>query len=214
MDYTTAVLSANAPYVGSPEHRVYYSRTAAPTVEPLSLDEAVRQLQLAVGDDNAYIQSLISVARDVAENATGRALMSATWLAATCSFPSCNLFSLAVTPASSITSIKYYADGETTLTTLAPSNYIVTTAVSPAVIIFDEDFIAPALASRPDAVQITFMAGAATANLIPPSLKHALRILVRHFYDHPEMMATGTATELPIHLRDLLYQNRVSGWVA
>lgn len=214
MDYTTAVLSADMPYVGSPEQRVYYSRTVAPTVEPLSIDEAVRQLQLAVGDDNAYIQSLISVARDVAENATGRALMSSTWLAATCSFPSSGLLSLAVTPVSAVSSIKYYSDGETSLTTLDPSNYIVTTAVSPAVIIFDEDFIAPSLASRPDAVQITFTAGAATANLIPPSLKHALRILVRHYYDHPEMMATGAASELPMHLRDLLYQNRVSGWVA
>lgn len=194
--------------------RIYYSRTAGPTVEPLSIDEAVRHLQLAVGDDNAYVQSLIQVARDVAEGQTGRALMSSTWLAATGEWPRCDLLALSIAPVSAVASIKYYADGETSLTTLNASEYVVATAVTPAVIVFGEAFTRPSLAARPDAVQITFTAGAANPTLVDPSLKHALRILVRHYYDHPEAVAEKSFTELPYGIRHLLLSNRVAGWVA
>jgi len=198
----------------SSESRVYYTRTSGPSVEPLTLDEAVRHLQLAVGDDNAYVQSLIQVARDVAEGQTGRALMNSTWLAATGEWPRCGLLAISVAPLSAVTFVKYYAEGDTVLTTLSASEYVVATAVTPAVIVFGETFTRPSLAARPDAVQITFTAGAANPTLVDPSLKHALRILVRHYYDHPEAVAERTFTDLPYGIQHLLLSNRVAGWVA
>jgi len=195
--------------------RLHYSRTTGPTTEPLTLDEAVRHLQLAVNDDNTYVNSLIAVARDVAENATGQALITSTWLAVCEEWPvSCGRLSIAVSPVSSVSSVKYYADGANTLTTVNSSLYTVSTNVTPAVITFSDGFTSPALANRPDAVQIVFVAGNATAATIAPGLKHALRILVRHYYDHPELIASGTYDELPFGLRHLLESNRVGGWVA
>lgn len=197
------------------KERIYYSRTTGPATEPLTLDEAVRHLQLSVGNDNAYINGLISVARDVAENATGQALMTSTWLAVCESWPVlCGRISLAVSPVSSVTSVKYYAEGSDTLTTVSSSLYTVSTAVTPAVITLSSDFTWPSLADRPDAVQVVFVAGNATAAAIAPSLKHALRILVRHYYDHPELVASGAYDELPFGLRHLLESNRVGGWIA
>jgi len=201
-------------YEATTENRVYYSRTVAPTQEPITIDEANRQLQISVGDDIAFVSDLIRVARDVTENATGYAIMTQTRLAAMRTWPSCGLISISVAPVNAVTSIKYYAYGETALTTLSASNYVASTVVSPAVIIFDEDFDPPALADRPDAVQITFTAGNSNPANVPPSIKHAVRILVRHFYDHPEMVATGSVNELPMNINALLMQNRVSGWVA
>ena len=194
--------------------RIHYSRTTAPTVEPLSMDEAVRQCQTTVGDDNNYINGLIALARDVTENATGRALMTSTWLAAFEEWPECGRVELIVAPVSAIVTVKYYADGETSLTTVSSGNYTLATAVSPATLTFDEDFDFPALANRPDAVQVAFTAGASTPAAVAPSLKHALRILVRHYYDHPEAVVSGTQEELPMGIRHLLESNRVSGWVA
>lgn len=194
--------------------RIYYTRTAGPTAEPITLDDAVRHLQLAVGDDNSYVQSLIQVARDVTEGQTGRALMSSTWLAATGEWPRCDLLALSVAPLTAVTAVRYYAEGATTLTTLSASEYVVATAVTPAVIVFGETFTRPALAMRPDAVQITFTAGEANPSLVDPSLKHALRILVRHYYDHPEAVGEKSFTDLPYNLQHLLLSNRVSGWVA
>ena len=81
-DYTDLAMGVMGITTSMDANRTYYTRTVAPTSEPLTLDEAVRHLQLAVGDDNSYITSLIQVARDVSENATGRALMTSTWIAA------------------------------------------------------------------------------------------------------------------------------------
>jgi hypothetical protein len=82
------------------------------------------------------------------------------------------------------------------------------------VIIFNDDFDSPSLADRPDAVQVTFTAGASNPRDIPPGLKHAVRILTRHYYDNPTASVGGTMHELPIHLRHLLESERVAGWVA
>lgn len=196
--------------------RIHYSRTTGPATEPLTLDDAVRHLQLTVNGDSTYVNSLIAVARDVAENATGQALLTSTWLAVCESWPSscAGRISIAVSPVSSVTSLKYYAEGSTTLTTVSSSLYTVSTAVTPAVITLSSDFTYPALADRPDAVQIVFDAGNATAATIAPGLKHALRILIRHYYDHPELIASGAYDELPFGLRHLLESNRVGGWVA
>lgn len=194
--------------------RIHYARTVAPTVEPLTVDEAVRHLQIAVGDDSAYIQGLIQVARDVAENATGQALLTSTWRGVCETWPKNGRISLTVAPVSAVTSVKYYADGDTVLTTVSADDYTVSTTVAPAVITFGEDFTMPDLADRPDAVQVTFTAGNATATAIPPSLKHAVRILVRHYYDYPTAVESATFTDLPLGIRHLLESNRVSGWVA
>lgn len=213
-DYTDLALGFTTINTASDSNRTYYTRTVGPTSEPLSLDEAVRHLQLAVGNDNSYITSLIQVARDVAENATGRALMTSTWIAACRAWPCNSLLALTVSPVSAIESIKYYADGETSLTTFDSANYSLATTVSPAVVIFGEDFDAPDLADRPDAVQVTFTAGASTTAAIPPSMKHAVRLLLRHYYDHPEAVNDTKGAELPYGIKHLLDSNRVAGWVA
>jgi uncharacterized phiE125 gp8 family phage protein len=196
------------------DDRIHYARTVPPTTEPLTLDEAVRHLQLAVDNDNSYITALIQTARDVAENATGQVLMASTWRAACETWPTNGRISLTVAPVTAVTFVKYYPKGSTSLTTVNAADYTVSTAVTPAVITFAETFAEPDLAERPDAVQVTFTAGNATAALVAPSLKHALRILVRHYYDHPESVASGSYDELPFGLRHLLESNRVCGWVA
>ncbi len=200
--------------ISASEPSVYYSRTAQPSVEPIDINDAVRHLQLAAGDDNSYIQTLISVARDVAERTTGRAMLTQSWSACMSGWPTGGCVLLTVTPVASVASVQYYAEGETSLTTLDAGNYILATGVTPAALVFNEDFDAPALASRPDAVRINFVAGAATPNAVDPSLRHAVRILLRHYYDNPEAAASGSFSELPFSLRHLLESHRVAGWVA
>ncbi len=198
----------------TPPQRIHYLRTTNPTVEPLSIEEAVRHLQLAVSDDTGYIQGLIQSARDVIEDATGRALMSSIWMAACEDWPESFRLELSIAPVASITSVKYYAYGEATLTTVSSADYTLSSVVTPATICFDEDFTFPDLADRPDAVQVVFVAGATLPSNVPPALKHAMRILIRHFYDHPEAVVAGNFDELPFGLKHLLESHRVSGWVA
>jgi len=196
------------------KERMHFTRSTAATSEPMTVDEAIRTLQLAVSDDNSYIQALIQVARDVAENATGRALISSTWVGVCEQWPNSGRIELSVAPVSAVSSVKYYADGASALTTVDGANYTVSTGVMPAVITLGDSFSYPSLANRPDAIQVTFTAGYANDTAVPPALKYAVRILLRHYYDNPEAAATGNFNELPFGLRHLLESHRVCGWVA
>ncbi len=51
----------------------------APTVEPVTLDEAKLHLKIDGADDNALITSLIIAARDLAERETSRVFITQTW---------------------------------------------------------------------------------------------------------------------------------------
>src|SRR3990167_7541589 len=54
-------------------------RTADPTEEPLSLEEAKLHLKLDATDDDELVFGLIAAARASAEDYTGRALITQTW---------------------------------------------------------------------------------------------------------------------------------------
>jgi len=51
----------------------------APTVEPITLDEAKLHLKVDSADDNALITALITTARQLAESETKRAFITQTW---------------------------------------------------------------------------------------------------------------------------------------
>lgn len=51
----------------------------APTVEPITLEEAKLDLRIDSGDDNTLIASLIATARELAERETKRAFITQTW---------------------------------------------------------------------------------------------------------------------------------------
>lgn len=193
--------------------RVSCSRVTSPTLEAVTLPTVQTHLRVASNDETAYLQDLIAVARELVENFTGRALMTSTWLAVCRNWPWGNLLPLSIAPVASITHIKYYAAGATTLTTLDAANYSLTSGVNPAQIVFVEGFSAPSLADRPDAVQVTFVAGATAAASVPPTLKHALLITISNFYERRAAVEDVKFSELPFGLRHLLESNRVAGWV-
>jgi hypothetical protein len=79
---------------GSPEHpdssiTPYRSlvRHTAPVVEPVSLAEAKAQCRVDGTDEDAYLASLISTAREYVENVLGMSLVSQVWEARYDTFP-------------------------------------------------------------------------------------------------------------------------------
>jgi uncharacterized phiE125 gp8 family phage protein len=194
--------------------RIFYTRTVAPTAEPLTLDDALRHVQCAVSGDNGYVVSLIQVARDVAEGATGQILAPSTWRGVCEEWPESGRISITLAPVNAVSSVKYYPDGGGALVTVSSSLYTVSTDVSPAVITFSEDFTYPDLFDRPDAIQVNFTAGYSSPSTVPPSIKHAVRILVRKEYDQPGGARLAAEDTSPAGLYHLLYSNRVSGWTA
>lgn len=196
-----------------------YALITPPAQDPLAVTDAAAFLRLAPSaEDLATLQTLITVARGFVEAYTGLALLSTgyclyadSWTGGQITWGGDSI-TLDRSPLLSVQSVKYIAQGATTLTTMDPADYVVITGLRPGGVQLLVD--PPALAERPDAVQIEFTAGHATPAEIPATLLHALRLLVSNFYEQRAPINVGNITsELPLGLRHLLDSHRVGGWV-
>lgn len=155
-------------------------RTVAPTVEPVTLDEAKKQLELATSDTNHddHITRLIEQAREQWESDTQEYLLSQTW---ELKFPVFNEFQFPHRPVSSITSVTYYDSGNSSQT-LSTNVYELDTARSQLRLKYQQLF--PATAARWDAVTVTYVLGNNTVASTVPSLpKQAMLLLIGYYFD-------------------------------
>lgn len=170
-------------------------RTTAPVVEPVTIEEAQQFLRGPVSDDNAMILRHIAAASRWVENYTGRALVRQTW---EMTLPNwCNAIELPKPPVASITSLKYY-DTAGVLQTLDPSQYLLTADDWSAKVTPAYGVTWPSARCRPDAIQVTFVAGYAPSTgspidyraNVPEQIKHAILRMVQLYYDNlkPEDM--------------------------
>lgn len=117
-------------------------------------------------------------------------------------------------PVLTITSVKYYPADSDVLTTLDSSKYISVVAYEPGMVYLKEGNEWPELSERPDAVQVEFTAGYATAADVPKSIKQAMLLLCRFYYagGNPNDVDQGGDDLTKAHL--LLSKLRVTGWTA
>lgn len=188
----------------------YYTLKTPPTAEPLSLADACAFLRISTGCEDVLVRSLIATAREIVENFTGRALAAEVWTLAADSW-CIDRITLDRTPLVSVESVKYLPEGGGALVTLSGSDYAVITATQPGTVLLLID--PPALADRPDAIQIEFTAGSATS--MNATLRHALLLLVGHLYELRTPVNVGNiVNEIPMSLRHILESQRVGGWIA
>jgi len=185
--------------------------TTAPATEPVTAAEAKTHLRVDHSDEDTYISSLITAARQSAERFTSRQFITATWKRTLDVFPGCmGAILLPHPPLLTISSIKYYDDNGT-LTTLAASVYQADTAaivgyVLPAV---NEEW--PTTQSgKVNAVEITYTAGYGDATAVPTAIKQALLLTIGHWYENRETVNQGAAMhEMPMAATYLLTQYSV-----
>lgn len=158
--------------------------------EPIDVGVAARHLRVTDSTHNDEVSRLVSVARDCCERQTGRTLrvditrvlnLSAWW--------DCDLW-LPFPPLRSITHVKYY-DTSGVLQTLAATNYHAELSTDgKSRLVWDDDAELPDIDPRPDAVQVTFVTGYETADLIPKAAIHAILTTLT------ELWGSGTDNEL------------------
>lgn len=188
--------------------------------EPVSLAEAQAWLRVDSQDDASELSTLITTARQIVEDFTGRALMAQTWRTVASDWPAEsfagveNVIRLPRSPLSSITAVRYFPEGGGAQATWAASNYHAFTATTPGMLVLADGASFPDIAVRPDAVEIEFVAGAATAAEVPAGLRHAVLLVLAHLYELRSPVNVGNiVNELPFSLRHLLESHRVEGWV-
>lgn len=192
---------------------------AAPTLEPVDLDEAKAHCNVDVNDDDELIRGLIAAARQTVETHTRRALCEQTWDLKLDTFTDCHYYEdgaivLPFPPVSSITSITYLdtsGDSQTWSSSLyrtdLPSGPHASRArITPAFGVYW-----PSSYSVISAVTIRFVCGYGDANDVPEPLKAAIKMLVSHWYRQREPVTVGagnTAMAIPITIDHLLWPFR------
>lgn len=176
----------------------------APAVEPLSLDEARQHLRLDDHADDDYLASLIVVAREWIEERTWRALISQTWDFYFDRFG--DPLMLGRPPvASSGLSVKYLDDNGV-LQTLATSVYELGQRNGIGIVRRKYGQVWPSARDVEDAVVVRAVCGyGANPSDVPAKYRHAMRLLVHHWYEQRMPVVTGTiATQIPLLVESLV----------
>ena len=164
----------------------------APEQEPLTLEEAKAQLRLDFDEDDALVRRLIIAARMWVEGQTKKALMTQTW-DQTIDWCWPVKFGLPwiefeKNPVTSVTSITYQS-GASPQPTLNATQYTVVSREHSSYIAPAYGVSWPTPLSVPEAVTVRFIAGYTD---VPEPLKHAVAMLVAHWYEQREVVVTGT----------------------
>jgi uncharacterized phiE125 gp8 family phage protein len=166
------------------------------------------------------VQGYVAAAREFIEGQTGRAAMLSTWTRTSSRFveqsEDCygRVTYLERSPLASVVSVKYYDESDVQQT-LATSVYGVVATATPGFIYLKAGESWPTLYDRPDAVEITFTAGAASVSAVPHTFRNAIMQLALHFYEQRQPVNVGNSVnEIPFNLRTMIDHNRVGGWIA
>jgi uncharacterized phiE125 gp8 family phage protein len=183
---------------------------AGPTKEPLTLDEAKRFLKITTDAEDDVVLELVRSARKRVERGTELALLTQTVEVKLDGFWGSCALELPMPPLQAVVSIEY-VDANGALQTLAPDTYKVSTHRRPGRVWLAYGKTWPATRAEPEAVTVTFLAGFGDhASALPPTLLHAMRILVGHYDLNREAVVTGTITSLlPEGVESLLAGERI-----
>ena len=176
------------------------TRATGPAVEPLTVAEAKLHLRVDISDDDAYIGTLITAAREWVENYLDRTLITTQLILRAAEFPTEEL-ELARPPmvasGTATAVVITYTLADTTTATLSTALYRVDRTSTPgnvAPIIngtWPSDVIEDA-----NAVAVTYWAGyGPTSASVPATIRHACLMLIGHWYDRRSAVLTGTISK-------------------
>ena len=183
----------------------------APLVTPISLSEVKEQLRVEHDDDDAMLTRLIDVAiayTDV-RGALGQAMITQKWGQWIKPNPPQNVY-LTLGPVQSVTAVKYY-DEAGVLQDDVVDNYQVfgtefETTLSPKA-----GFSWPTAQQRADAIKIEYEIGYGdAASDVPQTVRHALMLLIGHWYDNREQTGVDELSDIPFGYDEILNIHRTS----
>jgi hypothetical protein len=193
----------------------------APSVEPLTLEEAQSHLRVTNDQEDRLIMSLIGAARRQIETDTRRAIITQTLKLTLDRFPSScerrhtgnydggvpyfgryQTIFVPRPPLQTVSSISY-VDGNGATQTMSASDYLVDTRSEPGRITPAYATSWPAARHQLNSVTITYIAGWTPAT-VPETVKQLMRLWVSHFFENREAVTVGTiATEMPLAVQAL-----------
>lgn len=187
---------------------MHLKRTVDPVTEPITWAECMTHLRLDDEADKAYVEALIVAAREYAEQATGRALITQTWQLKIDDFP--RIITVPNPPLQSATITYVDANGDTQ--TLATSVYTVNTTAEPGRIYEAYNQTWPSVRDQEDAVTVTYVAGYTSASAVPQTIKAAMLQYIDYLFGlGRSAVAEKPLSSAPMSVDALLGMNN-HGW--
>ena len=185
------------------------TRTTQPAVEPVTLTEAKAHLRVDTSDDDAYIGTLITAARQWVEEYLDRTLVNTQWTMRLDAFPfEIELPRPPIASAGTATAVAVtYTLGDDSTTTLSTSSYRVDRMSTPGVVRQLRNGTWPANLDDYNAVSVTWWAGyGASGASVPAAIRHAILMLCSHWYEtRGATVSTGAVPQdVPFGVRSLL----------
>ena len=189
------------------------TRATGPAVEPLTVAEAKLHLRVDTTEDDTYIGTLITAAREWVENYLDRTLITTQLILRAAEFPTEEL-ELARPPmatAGTATAVVItYTLADTTTATLSTALYRVDRTTTPGNVApvingtWPSDVIEDA-----NAVAVTYWAGyGPTSASVPATIRHAMLMLIGHWYESRSTVLVGvTSKPLEFAVESLLASN-------
>lgn len=160
-----------------------------PAAEPITLAEAKDYLRVTHDSDDAVIGALIAVARAQIEVTTRRALLSQRWRLTLDRWPADRRIGWRVGPLRALVAARVF-DAAGIAHPLDPASFIVDASADRLM-----TPLGPPLPGRRAAgIELDVECGyGAAATDVPEPLRHAVRALTAHWYDHRGLIAAGDA---------------------
>lgn len=183
--------------------------TAAPAVEPLTVDEAKTHLRIDHGDDDTLLASLIASSRLNIEAALDLALITQSWSWKLDAWPDPGVLELPVRPVPSVEAVRITrSDG--TVDELSPDQFHVDgSSTPPRLVATSGAWPNPGIPAL--GIEIAFTAGFGNAaSDVPQPIRQALLMLAAHWYEHREPVEIGgEGTRIPGTVSALLMPYRM-----
>lgn len=182
-----------------------YEVITPPDEEPVSLLEAKAHCRIDHNDEDDWLSSRIVQARRKVEQEAWRTLVTTEMALYLDEFPRVIWWTLP--PLQEVTSIEYH-DVAGDLQTVDEDDYHVDAKRAPGRIVLANGAAWPTVQSgRPNAVIVTAEAGYGNAGNVPEEAKHAMLLLIGHWYLHRETVLSGTISkELEFAYSNLIEQ--------
>ena len=178
----------------------------APSVEPVSLDEAKAYLRVEHSDDDEVIAALVAGSRIHVEAQTRRALITQSWRLSADAWPPDGRMPVRPGPLQALGAVRVY-DFDNVAQDVDTQAFVLDRAGS-ALGFAPWAVPAPGRLIAGIALDVTVGYGDAATD-VPEALRQAIRLLVAHWYENRGLAAVGTVTVLPATVAALLAPYRM-----
>ena len=193
------------------------TRATPPAVEPVTLSEAKAHLRVDASDDDAYIATLITAAREWVEQYIDRTLVHTQWVMRFDKFPDSGIEPVELPrppvvfsgTATAVTVTFTQEAGPTS--TYSTAEYRVDRYATPGTILPIYGSTWTPHRQDDNAISVTWWAGyGASGTSVPAAIRHAILMLIGHWYESRQAaVATGAVPQdVPYGVTSLLDSQR------